>query len=303
MAGLNTSHLACRSGFPDVPHVFESDIGYSAFLARVLAAGAPNAAVYLGATVVSLVRPPAGDATLSWADARGGGGSAGCGAVVNTAGQTLAQLAFADLDAAESRVFAKVFANSYTTTAVSGPCLPAGLYSPGLAPLQAMGPLQAMLLGLSGLREATRAPRQPSLGAPLRSPAASADDPAPLVCEPLIFLQLRPGAANAPLGFNPRGAASRCTLVTYALADGPVPNGTCERLAASSIGPHAVAEKSVTFTYWPRVTPADLRAGWARSLEALQGRRGTYHAGGLLTFWDVEQALRSGRDVVERYLV
>jgi hypothetical protein len=33
----------------------------------------------------------------------------------------------------------------------------------------------------------------------------------------------------------------------------------------------------------------------------MQGRRGTYHAGGITTFWDVEQAMRSGQDLVARY--
>jgi hypothetical protein len=36
-------------------------------------------------------------------------------------------------------------------------------------------------------------------------------------------------------------------------------------------------------------------------MDAAQGRRGTYHCGGLFTFWDVEHAMRSGFDLVARF--
>lgn len=49
--------------------------------------------------------------------------------------------------------------------------------------------------------------------------------------------------------------------------------------------------------YFPRASPAGMAAGWAADLSALQGVRRTWHAGGALTFWDVEQAARSGAAV------
>lgn len=67
--------------------------------------------------------------------------------------------------------------------------------------------------------------------------------------------------------------------------------------------PAASVKRVYVFPYFPRVTSAQLKSGWAARMEAIQGRRGTYHAGGLLTFWDVEQAMRCGRDIVLRYLL
>ena len=59
--------------------------------------------------------------------------------------------------------------------------------------------------------------------------------------------------------------------------------------------------KSYAHVYYPRVSEADAVGGWYETLDGLQGRRQTYHAGGMITFWDVEHALRSGLDAVARF--
>lgn len=47
----------------------------------------------------------------------------------------------------------------------------------------------------------------------------------------------------------------------------------------------AQALATYDFIYYPRIGEHDLKAGWYEHMEAMQGRRGTYHAGGLFTFW------------------
>ena len=53
--------------------------------------------------------------------------------------------------------------------------------------------------------------------------------------------------------------------------------------------------------YCPHVTPEDYAAGWYDRLDALQGRRGTYYAGEILSFGDMEDTCASSRDIVGRF--
>ena len=53
--------------------------------------------------------------------------------------------------------------------------------------------------------------------------------------------------------------------------------------------------------YCPHVTPENYAAGWYDRLDALQGRRGTYYAGEILSFGDMEDTCASSRDIVGRF--
>ena len=53
--------------------------------------------------------------------------------------------------------------------------------------------------------------------------------------------------------------------------------------------------------YCPHITPDDYAAGWYDSLDALQGRRGTYYGGEILSFGDMEDTCASSRDIVGRF--
>lgn len=59
------------------------------------------------------------------------------------------------------------------------------------------------------------------------------------------------------------------------------------KAARSASGRTRKAEmrKYYEFIYHPRVSETDLRGGWMQRLDDLQGRRSTFHAGGLFTFW------------------
>ena len=53
--------------------------------------------------------------------------------------------------------------------------------------------------------------------------------------------------------------------------------------------------------YCPHVTPDDYAAGWYDKLDALQGKRGTYYGGEILSFGDMEDTCASSRDIVGRF--
>jgi hypothetical protein len=81
------------------------------------------------------------------------------------------------------------------------------------------------------------------------------------------------------------------------------PDSVAATAAAAFTGRNAKAtvQQINSFVYYPRVSQADAQSGWYQRLDAMQGRRRTYHAGGLVTFWDVEHAMRSGLDAAQRF--
>ena len=92
---------------------------------------------------------------------------------------------------------------------------------------------------------------------------------------------ITPGAANLPPGVA-LGAAPGLS-VAYSLSE------------------HAtVCALSAGTTFFPRRPPVADAADFFRRLDAMQVRRGTFHAGGCLTGWNVEQAWRSGLDAADR---
>jgi len=128
------------------------------------------------------------------------------------------------------------------------------------------------------------------------------------------------GAANRPAGVP--YSADRGLLTAYSYSDVPISSDEIAAKAVAMVNGtlrKAQALATYDFIYYPRIGEHDLKAGWYERMEAMQGRRGTYHAGGLFTFWvraalalaafpsthwsssqDVEHAFRSGFDLVNR---
>ena len=53
--------------------------------------------------------------------------------------------------------------------------------------------------------------------------------------------------------------------------------------------------------YCPHVSPADYADGWYDKLEDMQGKQGTYYAGEILSFGDMEDTCASSKDIVGRF--
>jgi hypothetical protein len=276
---------------------FEGDAGFAWFLERVLdTAKLPPGALQLGVRITSVARPPPGadgDVLLSFTDNRGVARAAACSRLLNTAAQTLEGLAFLSPDDAERAVFSKVFANNYATVALTvTPPMPAGIY----IPLRVSTPLDLPAALLARLM------RRPSIaGEAVLTPWSFIANPSPQ--------DGRPTCAELPVAeafiSPPNASAPPATLVTYALSDGPLSAAAFAEKARAvfAADPRRTVRvgKVFTYAYFPRVAAEHLAGGWPAQLNALQGRRRTYHAGGLLTCWSVESAMRSGRDVAATF--
>lgn len=53
--------------------------------------------------------------------------------------------------------------------------------------------------------------------------------------------------------------------------------------------------------YCPHVSPADYADGWYDKLDAMQGKQGTYYAGEIYSFGDMEDTCAASKDIVERF--
>ena len=53
--------------------------------------------------------------------------------------------------------------------------------------------------------------------------------------------------------------------------------------------------------YFPHITPEDYRAGGYDRVEAMQGNRGTYYAGEVMSFGDMDETAEYSRELVERF--
>jgi len=119
----------------------------------------------------------------------------------------------------------------------------------------------------------------------------------PYVGNPTAFLTVFAGSANRPVGVPYNSTASGLGIV-YSYSDVDV---TTDQITANVVAMmrgnghirNVTARKTLEFVYYPRVTEADLRSGWFARVDAMQGTRSTYHAGGMFTFWDVEGARRA----------
>lgn len=126
----------------------------------------------------------------------------------------------------------------------------------------------------------------PQLTRPAWPSVAALTDPSPYRGDVAALFTLNHGASNRPRGVPL--SADPGLAVAYAYSDVPTTvEAVRARAAAQLDGSKRRVEvrKSYEFIYYPRVSQAELQGGWMERMDALQGRRGVYHAGGLLTFW------------------
>jgi hypothetical protein len=254
-----------------------------------------------------------------------------CGALVNTAAQTVLNLAYLEPDAEEQRLFVRVRTNSFFSTALTiDPKLLTGIH----AVLPPPGNVSVFMRSSAGATD--DAPQ----GQPVLPALASIVDPWPYRGDPALIVTVTPGEANRPPGVP--FAAAPGLVVAYSYSDShDVSDADVAANAVRAVsGSTRAAEARRVFAwplYYPRLRQADLRAGWFEQAERMQGRRATYHAGaavqctdaaavmwmrgvccaarargtylaaarcdagGLFTFWTVDDAMRSGQELVERY--
>jgi Zn-dependent oligopeptidase len=60
-----------------------------------------------------------------------------------------------------------------------------------------------------------------------------------------------------------------------------------------------VNEKS--WYYFPHVFSEDYAAGWYDKVEAMQGTNGTYYAGEIMSFGDMDETAEYSRELVDRF--
>jgi hypothetical protein len=266
------------------------------------------AAGALGPVLLTYAQPsPAAPRTLS------------CGALVNTVAQALPNLGFLSLDDSETALFSSVFWARYFSLAMQ--LTPATPDVPKLAPGMYALPLPAddgslrrrpprgarprragFFSGLFGGGGGGAAPPQPLDNRPAMPLLSAVVDPYPYRGEVTAFFTVNHGASNRPPGVP--WSADPGLVAAYSYTDVPMSIPEVEAVALKALNGtrlRAVVRKTYEHIYYPRVNETELRGGWFARAEAMQGRRATYHAGGLFTFWDVEHAMRSGLGLVQRF--
>ncbi len=242
----------------------------------------PPGTLRLGANITRVERPAAGvtgAVTIHYTTADGATTApvqnvVHCGALVNTAAQTVPNLAYLMPDAEEQRHFARVRTTRFFTTAlVVNPKLQTGFHAvlppPGNSTLFTRAP--------AGAADAGDAPQ----GQPVLPALASIVDPWPYRGDVTFIATVTPGEANRPPGVP--FAAAPGLAVAYSYSDVNVTEAEVAANATRSVSGStrtAVARRVFSWPlYYPRLREADLRAGWFEQAERMQGRRTTYHAG------------------------
>ncbi len=283
---------------------FSEDVGFAEFFRRATQL-LPAGSLHLGARITSVERPPpggAGPVTIRFDDAGQQARTLRCGALVNTAVQTLAGLQYLGLDAEEQALFAHVRTDQlFSAAMLVTPPLPA----PAAYVLPLPGDAAHTLLRSMGVRERGVTGGERDDARPALPLLEALFDP-PYRGEAFTLYTVNPGAANRPAGVpysaNPGLAVSYSYSDVPVAADAVVAKARAAVRALDSRARHTAEVRAVReWAYYPRVSEAQLRAGWFARADAMQGRRGTLHAGGLFTFWDIEQAMRSGQELVERF--
>lgn len=301
-SGVDTSKLltaADRLGFNHSVYMFDNDVGFAEVMQRCTRL-LPDGTLRLNVAITSMQRPAPDDAapgspvTVTYTQTgRAGSTTVRCGALVNTVAQALPNLGFLQLDDVEQALFSRVvWARYFTVAMLVTPKLREGMY---VLPLpRDDGTFRRVRL--SRLR-GDRFENKPVL--PLLSAIV---DPSPYRGEVTALYSVNHGSANRPPGVP--YSADPGLLVAYSYTDVPMSSAEIAAKAVRMVNGtlrRAQALETFEFIYYPRVGESDLKGGWMERMDALQGRRSTYHAGGLFTFWDVEGAFRSGFDLVDRF--
>jgi len=297
-------------GWPVTLYAFTDDVGFMELLRR-LSLTLDSGTVVLSANITSLVRPPpsgpgADDPvriTYVTPSQQGSGTTVTCGALLNTVAQTIPNLSFLGLDATETELFNHVFYARYFTTALMvTPSLPRGVIA---LPLPRDGGYFTHPAGPAE-RALDNALHRTVPGSGMTPPAvpwlSASVDPFPYTGQVCAAFPTNPGASNRPAGAA--YADDPSLFVAYSYSDVPVNASAVAAEAAKTFTRRSMkAQVRAEFehVYYPRVSQADAQGGWWQQFDSIQGRRKTYHTGGLTTFWDVEHSLRSGLDAAARF--
>ena len=264
-------------------YMFDQDVGFAEVLQRT-AGNLPAGTLRLKAAIASLSRPAAGattgdhPVTLTYTQP----GAAApvtlrCGALINTVAQTLPNLGFMPLDSTETALFGAVTYARYFTSAMQiTPKLTPGMY---ILPL----PRDA---GLFRHWRPSRRSGDRVENAPVNPLLSALVDPSPYRGEVTAFFTVNHGASNRPLGVPL--SADPGLVTAYSYTDVPMSRDEIAAKAVAMLSGslrNATHLATIEHVYYPRVSEAELRGGWMQRAEAMQGRRATYHAGGLFTFW------------------
>ena len=300
-SGIDTSKLitaADLAGYNHTLYMFKDDVGFAEVMQRLTRTLLPAGTLRLNVSITSVQRPAADAApgtpvVITYSQPGIGTTTVSCGALINSVAQALPNLGFLGLDDVEMLLFSSVLWCRYFTVAMMvKPKLREGMY---LLPLPRDEGIYRRVR-FSRLR-GDRFEDRPAL--PLLSAIV---DPSPYRGEATSLYSVNHGAANRPPGVP--YSADPGLMVAYSYSDVPISAAEVAAKAVQMVNGtlrSASAEAVFEFIYYPRVSESDLKAGWMARADALQGRRNTYHCGGLFTFWDVEGAFRSGFDLVDRF--
>jgi hypothetical protein len=249
----------------------------------------PAGTLRLGVNITTVQRPAAGSDGAVLIEYTTQGAAAvltpvRCGVLINTAAQTLTNLAYMQPDADETRLFARVRTNAFFSTALLvEPKLPTGGYfvlPPGDA-------------GFPAGEESAAGNATRPMGRPVLPLLSSLADQWPYRGNITLLTTISPGAALRPPGVPFRAAPG--LAVAYSYSDVDVTADAVAAQAAKSLSGskrRATAKKVYAWPdYFPRVAEADLRGGWFEQLEGMQGRRRTYIPRG----WTAHNVERRGR--------
>ena len=300
-SGIDTSKLITASdtgGYNHTLYMFTDDIGFAEVMQRLTRTLLPAGTLRVNVSIKSLQRPAADAApgtpvVITYTQPGNGATTVRCGALINSVAQALPNLGFLGLDDVETALFRSVLWCRYFTVALMvKPKLREGMY---LLPLPRDEGIYRRVR-FSRLR-GDHFEDRPAL--PLLSAIV---DPSPYRGEATSLYSVNHGAANRPPGVP--YSADPGLMVAYSYSDVPISAAEVAAKAVEMVNGtlrRASAEATFEFIYYPRVSESDLKAGWMARADALQGRRNTFHCGGLFTFWDVQGAFRSGFDLVDRF--
>lgn len=98
-------------------------------------------------------------------------------------------------------------------------------------------------------------------------------------------------------------------ITTYALRKHKdsqiIPVDVCDKMVLNDLkimkNPAEKVHNKWTVYYCPHVFSEDYAAGWYDKVEAMQGKDGTYYAGEIMSFGDMDESAEYSRELVERF--
>lgn len=98
-------------------------------------------------------------------------------------------------------------------------------------------------------------------------------------------------------------------ITTYALrnhtGDPEIPYETCKKMVLDDLkvmkNPASNVINENSWYYFPHVDPDTYASGWYQKVEGMQGQKGTYYAGEVMAFGDMDETAEYSRELVDRF--